>query len=265
MLCPSHAKLPFWATPLLHLSQCGYRCGVEWTGEEWRKEKETKRDWRVEVMMAECSKKAEAGGEWKESESRLGERKEIEELRKMEPLWQRWCVDGGWTGSLSCGSEMGPDRAISHVEIYPGSFFFFQWWKDESERPFPLVMNIYLVRAFTGCCMEWQIVLSKETTYIFDSHLLRHPFPPATVSHLIYGLCSPGCLICLEHLDRDYLLKQKAVVNAYFRTKTSLSIISRHFFTHKHAGMVWWIRSVSNKCSHCCFCIKHRQSSFSER
>ena len=34
-------------------------------------------------------KKAEAGREWKESESGLGERKEIEELRKMEPLWQR--------------------------------------------------------------------------------------------------------------------------------------------------------------------------------
>lgn len=52
-------------------------------------------------------------------------KKDIEELWKTEPVWQRSCVDCGWTGSLSCGFEMGPDRVISHVEIYPG---FFQKW-----------------------------------------------------------------------------------------------------------------------------------------
>lgn len=57
-------------------------------------------------------------------------KKDIEELQKMEPVWQRSCVDCGWTGSLSCGSEMGPDRVISHVEIYPG---FFQKCEDETE------------------------------------------------------------------------------------------------------------------------------------
>lgn len=33
--------------------------------------------------------KGEAGGEWRQSKSRLGEREAIEELGKMEALWQR--------------------------------------------------------------------------------------------------------------------------------------------------------------------------------
>lgn len=66
-------------------------------------------------------------------------------------LWRNSCMDCGWTGLLSCCSQMDPDRAISHAEIYLSSF---QQWEDESERPFPLSMNIYPVKEFTGFCME---------------------------------------------------------------------------------------------------------------
>lgn len=109
---------------------------------------------RLESAGNDGGWKGEAGGECRDSKSRFEVKKkkrDIEELWKTEPVWQHSCVDCGWTGSLSCGFEMGPDRVISHVEIYPG---FFQEWEDETERPFPLVMNIYLVRVFTGCCIE---------------------------------------------------------------------------------------------------------------
>lgn len=149
-------------------------CREEETDEEWRKEKETKRglvsggnDGRVGEKVRQMEG---------EGISRLGERKEIEESQKMEALWQRWCVDGGWTGSLSCGSGMGLDRVISHVEIYPGTF---QWWKDESERPF-FTCHEYLFgesvhRLLRGMTNGGQLS-------IFYSHLFPRPLPPVTDS-----------------------------------------------------------------------------------
>lgn len=47
-----------------------------------------------------------------------GQFKQAAESQKMVAVRQRWCADGGWTGSLSCGFKMGPDRVISHTRIY---------------------------------------------------------------------------------------------------------------------------------------------------
>lgn len=85
-------------------------------------------------------------------------------------------MDGGRTGSLSCGSEMGPDRVISHVEIYPGTF---QRWRDESERPFSTCHEYLFGESIHRLLRR---MTNGGQLSIFYSHLFPQPLPPVTDS-----------------------------------------------------------------------------------
>lgn len=58
----------------------------------------------------------------------------MEELRKSRGSSVAALTGGadGRTGSLSCGSEMAPDRVISHAAVYPDTL---PRWKGESPPP----------------------------------------------------------------------------------------------------------------------------------
>lgn len=72
--------------------------------------------------------------------------------------------------------------------------------------PFPLVMNIYLVRAFTGCCVEWQMVVNYLYSIPISSFALFHLW----LTHLISG--SDFTQLFTKRLDRTEM-----------RTETPLS------------------------------------------
>lgn len=100
--------------------------------------------------------------------------------RWVDRVAELWLWNGSWQSHFSRGDLPG----------------FFQWWENRSEEPFPLVMNIYLVRVFTGCCREWQIMLSKATTYILFNSVSSLLSTCAYLSLYIWS-CLNLAVLCL--------------------------------------------------------------------
>lgn len=123
-------------------------------------------------------------------------RRQRVDWRGMELMW------GGWRGRVYADSREGGDRVrwrlCSSTDVWTvggqgrwvvalkcvltESFLTWRFTQALSKGggtrvndPFPLVMNIYLARAFTGCCVEWQMVVN---------HLYSIPIYSLTLFHL---------------------------------------------------------------------------------
>lgn len=146
------------------------RCRVGEADEEWRKEEETKRGWRVEVMTAEWwekARRAESGGRVKSGLGRKGRDRGITE-------------DGGSVAALMCGWWV--DR-VAELWLWNGPWQS-HFSRGDLPRPFPMVGGREWMTLST--CHEYLFgesvhrLLRRMTNHgqlpTFYPHLFLHPF-----------------------------------------------------------------------------------------
>lgn len=168
-------------------------CREEETDEEWRKEKETKRglvsggnDGRVGEKVRQMEGEGWAGSE----------------RGKRSRNHRRWRL----CGSADVWTVGGQGRWVVALEwVLTESFLTWRFTQALSNGgrtrvndPFSLVMNIYLVRAFTGCCVEWQMVVN----YLYSIPIYSLGLFHLWLTHLING--SVFTWLFMERSDRTW-------------------------------------------------------------